>query len=739
MKTLGEIRRNILSFYSTIQDKITDFSVGSVVNSLIYSFSSALETAYVELEEVQKQAYISTATGEYLDKLIEGTFQLPRSQDTRATGYVVVYAESPITNFSNVQLRYADYDYNSGEFIAGTQGSTKFIGYNVQGDEGIVYSLIQPKNSLVLDSNNRYIVLDRPVQYLILPVASLNKGSAVNVREGGIYSFPSPPPGISGVLNTSNPGAVFFSSNEAGGGSPFYSRFTEVLGYDNTNNVLSVLNAYNFSSQGFIEFTSDISRNKNIIATYSEFPGGAGTTMTAGLVFEYIDSSTNSITLKLPIENSLDELPKLQVRTGGSTKTLTLDSFTYDGNTYTNPYDGTFDTTLRSFIENFSDGLLVQQRTTQINPDLIFDPDGVLTEDYKIPDSLLVTGASDADSDEEYREALVKYLAGLSRATKSALEAGALQVPGVSFARTLPKHLAPRGTVLVLAAGEDGYLTPAMKSEIKTRLSDDWKAAGVEVLVKAPQTIPTNLTVTIRLEEGVFKDSVTEQVRITFNEYLKSRDPGDSLRYSDVLQSISDIGGVLNVFNLLLTKKLSDDTFKEYKANYGEAVLLKAATSGIIEVNHDAHGLTDADNGTFISYDPDLAEVTQEIDPSNADGILYAVADTDNVEILLGDPMLLNGLYTQLTNADLDSAEAFQAIIENASIFADENEKLFFLSYVLAEPLDDDVPSHMYPVDIDNINYKYIKDYTASYVEIFRQNTITLGTNVVPMVGIRYI
>ena len=384
MKTLGEIRRNIISFYSTIQDKVTDFSVGSVVSGLIYSFSAALETAYAELEEVRNQAYISTATGDYLDRLIEGTFQLPRSQDTRAVGYVVVYGEAPLNNFANIELRYAEFDYDTGEFIAGMQSATKFVGYNVQGDEGVVFSLIQPRNTTVINPDTSLIELSKPAQFLILPVASINKGSEANIREGGIYSFPSPPPGLTGVLNTSNPGAVFFSSQQAVSGSPFYSRFTEVMDYDNELSIFTVLNAYNFSTTGFVEFKYDVTRSKNILATYSEFPGGTGLTETAGLVFEYIDATSNTITLKNPIENAANIVPTLKLASGNQTKTLTLDSFEYDGTVYTNNHDGTFDTTLRNFIETFSDGLLVEQRALQVNPDLIFDPDSVLTDDYRI-------------------------------------------------------------------------------------------------------------------------------------------------------------------------------------------------------------------------------------------------------------------------------------------------------------------------------------------------------------------
>lgn len=739
MKTLGEIKRNIVSFYSTIQSKITDFSIGSVTSGIFYSFSAALESAYEELEEVRQQAYIATATGEYLDKLIEGTFQLPRSQDTRSVGYVVIFGEAPLINFNDIDLRYAEFDYDSGEFLGGSQSSTKFVGYNVQGDEGIVFSLIQPRNTAVIDTDNRLITLDRSVQFLLLPVASMIRGDKANVREGSIYSFPSPPPGLSGVLNTTNPGAVFFSSEQTITGSPFYTRFTEVLSYNNTSSSLSVLNAYNFSTTGFIELKSDITRQKPIIATYSEYPGEIGAVTSAGLIFEYIDSSTTNITLKLPIENHLHEVPTVQIADGQNVKTLILEKFMYDGTTYTNNYDGSFDGVLRDFVENFSDGLLVEQRANQISPELIFDPDSVLTFDYKLSNAANVSGASDGDTDAEYREALVKYLAGLSRATGSSLEAGTLQIPGVSFAKTLPTYLSPRGSATVLASNDEGFLTPAMKHSIKTSLDTTWKAAGINVIVKSPELLSTNITMTVRLEDGIFPPSVTQQINITVEEYLKSKTPGESIRYSDLLEAITQIGGVLNVFNMVITKKLTDATYQEFKAQYDEAVLIRASSSGIIEVEDASHGLT---AGLYLSFNTSTHEYSVVGTIAEANAMVYSVKDANNFEVLFGNIDLVYSLYQLLVVDSLGEANSVDylasVIIGHSEVFSSNTDMVYFLSYVLGESFVT-IPDIHYPINIDNINYQYIRDYDASEVEIFRVNNMTIGTNVIPLIGIRYI
>lgn len=739
MKTLSEIRRNLVSFYSTIQDKVTDFSVGSVVSGLFYSFSASLESAYREIEAVKQQAYVATATGTYLDRLIDGTFQLKRRGATRSVGYLVVYGESPVSNFSDIKLRYANYDYESGEFITGVNESTKFIGFNTQGEEGVVYSLIQPRNQAVLDFNQRLITLDRSVQFLILPVASVNKGSDVNVKEGGIYSFPSPPPGLTGVLNTNNPGAVFFSSQQALNGAPFYTRYTEAVGYNQITNSFSVLNAYNFSNEGVIEIPSDILRQKPIVGLYSEFQGGTGLTQEAGLLFEYIDSTSTSITLKLPLENSLNTVPSIKVLDNNVSKTLTLDSFSYDGVTYTNLYDGSFDGIIREFIEDFEDGLLIQQKSVQISPDVIFDPDSVLTPDYTLSEGARLSRAQSEDDDASYRQSLRAYLSSLSRATGTSLEAGALQVPGVAFAKTLSSGATPNGSAVVLVSDENGVLTSDVYFSVKTLLDAEWKAAGINLIIRPPSLLETNVSMNVRLQPGVFEDSTTDQIHSAVADYLSSLEPGDSLRYSDVLEIVSSVDGVLNVFNLVLTKKLTDDTYQTYKAAYDEAVLVQASTSGIVTVERvSPHGVS---AGEWLVYvDEDNYSVTNNINTANA--IVYATDGPNNFEMLMGDISILDSIYSLLVVDVLEEANSANyfkdVIMSHASVFGTEEDLVFFLSYILGESFVQ-LPVQNYPLDIENINYQYLRDYESDETEIFRTATITIGNTVYPVIGINYI
>lgn len=745
MRTLAEIRKNLIAFYTSIQNKITDFSPGSVIGSIFYAFSSSLERLYAEIEEVRRQAYIATATGKYLDRLIDGTFQLKRRPSTRSVGYVTIYSNSPIVDFESLELKYAEYDRDTGQFTGGSQSSTKFVGYNVPGEEGIVFSLINPNNPDAIASHvdpavtERLIHIDKPVQYLVLPVASIITGKKANVREGAIYSFPNPPSGVAGVLNTNNPGTIFFSSDQAVSGVPYYSRFTEVFEYNNSTSSFSVLNAFNFSNAGTLEVVGDPANENSIIATYTD----GDIVRTAGIFFEYIDSSTSSVTLELPIENSLGTLPTMNVVDNNVVKELEITEVEYRGIVY--PITDSED--LRILIENLiqsEGGLRIQEIPAQVSADLIFDPDGVLAPDYTLIDSARVSGASDKDTDAEYRDSLRAYLSSLARATSPALEAGTLQIPGVSFAKTLDSTLTPRGSVVVLATDESGTLPAGMRSTIRDYLEESWAAAGIHVIVQQPELIPINITATVRLLPGTSWTTVYQQIVDTVSEYLRGLNPGASLRYSDILTAIRGIGGVHNIFNLIISKQLTDDTYEIHKGSYDEVAMVSASTSGILE-HENSGAFQETDAGSYVKYNSvPTPRYVITTDPMEAVGVLYRVSTVENIyEVLEGNAEVVYNMYEALvTNfSDAQTFDYFRnEIVKHREVFGDtEGEQLYFMSYILGEPVGAVPDSTSYPMLPEIIHYGSIKDYDASPVEIFRTNSTDIESVPTRLVGVKFI
>lgn len=88
MRSRFEILQALETIFLRVQDKITKINPGSVLRSLFYSVSVELEDVYKELDDLKKNSFIATASGEYLDNLVYGFSGLKRKVGKRSIGYV---------------------------------------------------------------------------------------------------------------------------------------------------------------------------------------------------------------------------------------------------------------------------------------------------------------------------------------------------------------------------------------------------------------------------------------------------------------------------------------------------------------------------------------------------------------------------------------------------------------------------------------------------------------------------
>ena len=755
MRSLSRIRRDIISFYSLIQNKITDFTSGSVINGIFYAVSAVLESFYTTLAEIRRQAYISTATGVYLDRLIESTFQLSRNPATRSSGYVTIYSESPLTE--DITLFYADTDEN-GDFSSGLTNATKFTGYSGDTEEGIIYVLTKPSSPTTeINENENTITIPSGTQYSILPVSSFLTGSKVRVSEGEIYSFPSSPNGISGVLNTMNPGLIFSSNEEYTGGTPFSSRFTSLREYNDSTSTLRVDNAFNFSGSGLIELKEDIFGNP-ITAVYSN----GFQTLEAGLVFEYIDSSLNTVTLKQPISKGV--LPFFVAPDSqGNPSDYTLVSYTYtNSNSITVSFSATdenFFSDLISFIQDNSSVLVVHERRPSLVDELIFDPDNKLLADYTLSSDAAVSGASDESNDSEYRELLRSYLGSLGRSTKSSLVAGALQTPEVDYATVLPNYLSRPGSATVVASDQQGFLSREVKNRLKKVLDEEWKSAGVSLRVRSPNRIPVHVSLSIKTNND---ETITEQIISLTDSYFRSLRPGNKISYSELLRNYNQIEDISNVFNLVITKKLTEETYDTNKASYDEQFLLDFV-GGEIKQIQSFQSVPPAENSSLgdliynssldsyqvfyngswqtVNFDLslhersimvlDVTEVNATIDFVNYEdfedniedyqflGVVYSSSNTGELFYQPENIELSYEILPQILDA---SKVSDLEVIFNTykSRFVGTEEDFYYVaSYILSETINPETLPD-YPVNPSEVKAENIQDYEAGPIDIFK-------------------
>jgi uncharacterized phage protein gp47/JayE len=628
-KSISQIRDEISSFYLAIQDEITDVSTGSVSGGLIYAVSAGLKELYDDLDQLQRQAYIATASGQYLDLLIEGGFFLSRPGATRSVGYVVLYSDEPISNpdFIGDNLICAEYDYETNEFISNLSAATKFTATNQFGSNSVSYALIQPKNSSFyrVNENNVFSInlKGKNAQYIILPVASVLKGSQVNVSEGALNTFPSPPGELRYVSNTSNPGDIIFSSGGLSS-APLYSRITSSNLLNNNTNNFSVVNAVNFSSRGFLEISYRADTPTNLITAIYE--NSFGEQISGSVVFEYDSKTQTSISLKS--SKSYVKIYENNQLVQYNLKSLTYEGITYSVNlsdewsasqetnlTLDNTPIGpsTFVGSSNEFFYRFFglDPWVLRERRVQVSEDIIFDPDLALSsETYALKDSFRLSSAQDALDDNQYRNLFRNYINSLPRATSNSLEFGARQVPGIAFAKTLPSEDSPTGTAILLASADNGILSLTQKQAVIDFLKNDWVAAGINLVVRAPRLINFSMALNITLTSSELESFVKQSIQNDIETYLSSLNPGDEIKYGEIYSIISSINGVRGVSKLILGKTDSVH-YKNYRENYALVSLFKfIEQNSSVYQNNQVPVVREELNEILISSDINAVEFT---------------------------------------------------------------------------------------------------------------------------------
>jgi len=592
-KTVSQIKNEISNFYLSIQDEITDVSTGSVAGGIIYALAVALKDVYDNLDGLERQAFISTAEGRYLDLLIEGGFFLTRPGATRSTGYVMVYGDDPIVNPSVVGngLICADYDPFTDTFLSDISGATKFTGTNAVGSNAVSYVLTSPKNSLFVrkDSIGRTVIdlRGKKAKYFILPVASVLKGTQTNLSEGDLNTFSNPPNGLRYVSNVNNPAEIIFNFSGVSN-APLYSRNTTLLSYSSLTNSIRVVNAFNFSSRGFLEisYRSDFPTR----LTRGIYKSVFGDEVTAGIVFQYNSKTQTNISLAENQSHLLRFSDNVLTRYDlisffyNNIRYFKQGNFWYaESDTNINLSDGTeigISTPVddSSFFSKFffNDPWVIQQTREQVSDDIIFDPDNVLTQSYGIKEGFRLSSAQDRFGDDQYRRYFGRYINSLPRGTNAALEFAALQVPGITFSKTVPIEELPVGTAVLLAASENGQLSADRKQAVYDFVKDDWVSAGVELFVKAPDLIEFTISVSVTLDDVVFENSVKDAISISISDYLKNKEPGTTIKYGEIYSIISGIVGVRSVSELVIGR-FNPKHYFEYAGNYIKIAIEKLA------------------------------------------------------------------------------------------------------------------------------------------------------------------
>lgn len=171
-------------------------------------------------------------------------------------------------------------------------------------------------------------------------------------------------------------------------------------------------------------------------------------------------------------------------------------------------------------------------------------------------------GASDAETDSEYRARAQAFFTSSRRGTLSAIEQGALAVPGVVRAQAfevLDTSGRPAAYVQLSIAdaftdtfAELGVNPPAYQTQSAALAQEvfnalqDYRPAGIFVQVTVAQTVLQPVQLALSFAAGVNVDAVALAARSSIVSYINNLSPGDDLVPADLVTVLTGIPGLIN-------------------------------------------------------------------------------------------------------------------------------------------------------------------------------------------------
>lgn len=165
-----------------------------------------------------------------------------------------------------------------------------------------------------------------------------------------------------------------------------------------------------------------------------------------------------------------------------------------------------------------------------------------------VTNAAATAGDADAETDPQLRERARRYFENAARGTLSAIEYGALQVPGIRFAvateiTTLSGE--PARWVRLQVADRLGQSTAALTAEVEDAL-DDWRPAGMHVEVVGATVTYVTIAIALTVSSAFDTTSVEAAVKSAVVAALDGFAPSQTLHHSDIIAAAKAVAGVVD-------------------------------------------------------------------------------------------------------------------------------------------------------------------------------------------------
>jgi uncharacterized phage protein gp47/JayE len=269
-----------------------------------------------------------------------------------------------------------------------------------------------------------------------------------------------------------------------------------------------------------------------------------------GLIRKSASSSLGSVTFSLPTPAVVG----FTIPDGTTLQALDGNQFLTIGDTVFNAVQSSLIVPVRSSLAGGGQNEKAGQITALVGA-VAGAPDGL-----SVNNTLATAGASDDESDTSLRDRCRRFFITSRRGTLSALEAGALSVPGVVSAQAVEVLDAlgrPARMVLLMIADQytDQYATysvvPLAYQTQSQQLAasvysglDEYRAAGIYVQVQVAQVIMQPVTLNLTFLAGVDVDFTAVVAKAAIVNYINSLLPGDALNPASLQAVLRTVPGL---------------------------------------------------------------------------------------------------------------------------------------------------------------------------------------------------
>lgn len=155
------------------------------------------------------------------------------------------------------------------------------------------------------------------------------------------------------------------------------------------------------------------------------------------------------------------------------------------------------------------------------------------------------SGGCDAEGDEELRQRVIHSYRRLPNGANAAwYEAVVSDIEGVERVIVLPRERG-RGTVDIIFSAKGG--APGQElTELVQQTLDSQREICVDVLVKAPETVQTDVSATVSIESGYDPEKVCGDATQAIREYFSGDRLGEGVFRARLLSLIMNVDGIEN-------------------------------------------------------------------------------------------------------------------------------------------------------------------------------------------------